>query len=542
MDTNNVTIATEETIAAGRVSLGSVSPVSAPVAMETNSHVAGSDDSCSDIDEHSLLQHEERQSNPDPAVDYGIQPSIVYYVFYLLGMGTLLPWNFFITADAYWNYKFRNVSEAADVNVTDSTPLQRNFYGYLSVASMLPNTTFLVLMAIVSHRVRLHLSLVVSLSLVILLFVANTILVPVDSDHWQTLFLAITLLSVAAMNACSAVFQSGLFGLAARLPGSVVSAVMSGQALGAVFACLARIVSVATSSSTPSGSSSSTPSTGVYGDSVQSALVYFLLADITLLISLVAYLYVCSLDFYKVHTSSSSSALSAHREQCADSAYLDNNSAVAVRVTDSPTTNKASCQVRSRGGRVSRSPVVNKSQPTAKIWPVLCKIKLYAVSVCLVFLVTLSVFPAIANKVVPLSAVDTVWAQRYFIPVCCFLLFNVGDLVGRIIASYTDWPTVRPGATLFLMSVSRLALPPLLMLCNVQHQHLPTVFASDIYYAAIVAVLGLSNGYVASLCMMRAPGSVAPHERNVASTLMVAFLGIGLCAGAFLSNLLIQLL
>ena len=34
---------------------------------------------------------------------------IVYVIFVWLGVGTLLPWNFFITANAYWNHKFRTV-------------------------------------------------------------------------------------------------------------------------------------------------------------------------------------------------------------------------------------------------------------------------------------------------------------------------------------------------------------------------------------------------------------------------------------------------
>ena len=37
----------------------------------------------------------------------------VYLVFYLLGMGTLLPWNFFVSAYSYWDYKFRDVNATA---------------------------------------------------------------------------------------------------------------------------------------------------------------------------------------------------------------------------------------------------------------------------------------------------------------------------------------------------------------------------------------------------------------------------------------------
>ena len=35
---------------------------------------------------------------------------LVWLVFYMLGMTTLLPWNFFIAVNDYWNFKFRDVT------------------------------------------------------------------------------------------------------------------------------------------------------------------------------------------------------------------------------------------------------------------------------------------------------------------------------------------------------------------------------------------------------------------------------------------------
>ena len=32
------------------------------------------------------------------------------------------------------------------------------------------------------------------------------------------------------------------------------------------------------------------------------------------------------------------------------------------------------------------------------------------------------------------------WASTYFTPVSCFLLFNCGDYVGRILAGWVRWP------------------------------------------------------------------------------------------------------
>ena len=44
---------------------------------------------------------------------------LVYVVFVLLGIGTLLPWNFFISVSAYWWFKYRTVNATFD-EFTDS--------------------------------------------------------------------------------------------------------------------------------------------------------------------------------------------------------------------------------------------------------------------------------------------------------------------------------------------------------------------------------------------------------------------------------------
>ena len=40
--------------------------------------------------------------------------NFVYIIFYWLGIGTLLPWNFFISVPGYWNAKWETVPVAGD--------------------------------------------------------------------------------------------------------------------------------------------------------------------------------------------------------------------------------------------------------------------------------------------------------------------------------------------------------------------------------------------------------------------------------------------
>ena len=59
---------------------------------------------------------------------------------------------------------------------------------------------------------------------------------------------------------------------------------------------------------------------------------------------------------------------------------------------------------------------------------------------------------------------------RYFVPVGCFLVFNVCDLLGRLLAQVTSWPTPTwPGSLITLgFAILRLAFIPLLLFCNIR--------------------------------------------------------------------------
>ncbi len=82
------------------------------------------------------------------------------------------------------------------------------------------------------------------------------------------------------------------------------------------------------------------------------------------------------------------------------------------------------------------SPTVKVSVPT-KVSPpkILLKTLPYALALFLTFGVTLACFPAITALVVSTDSgpagSGSKWANVYFIPVACFLLFNLGDYFGR---------------------------------------------------------------------------------------------------------------
>uniref|UniRef100_A0A4W4H3I2 Solute carrier family 29 member 1a n=1 Tax=Electrophorus electricus TaxID=8005 RepID=A0A4W4H3I2_ELEEL len=123
----------------------------------------------------------------------------------------------------------------------------------------------------------------------------------------------------------------------------------------------------------------------------------------------------------------------------------------------------------------------------------------------------------------------------YFIPVACFLLFNVMDWAGRSLTAVCMWPG-KDSIWLPGLVIARVVFIPLFILCNVQpRNNLPVLFDHDAWYIIFMIVFSFSNGYLASLCMCFGPKKVAQHEAETAGTIMVFFLSLGLALGAAVS-------
>ncbi|XP_077276238.1 equilibrative nucleoside transporter 1 isoform X2 [Temnothorax americanus] len=422
--------------------------------------------------------------------------NIAYIVFYLLGINTLIPWSFFITADDYWMYKFREIHNNS-TNLTHTyaelleqkTDLQASFTSYLSVASALPNTLFLIINAFISKRVSLTVRMVSSQCTILLLFIMTTVFVEMDTDKWQNTFLIITLTTVALVNAASAIFGGSLMGIVGKFSPKYITAMSGGQALGGIFTALTEICSL-----------------WIGASPVFSGLVYFIIGDAVLLLSLIAYILLEKAPFFKHHTIEKV-------PDCLESDY-------------------------SLNGEVSFS--TSSSVPYTQI---LKRTWHYGVSIFLVFFITLAVYPAITVLVESEhKGKGNAWNDIYFVPVVTYLIFSIGDYAGRVLSGILQWPRSKPWLVMF-MSVARGIFIPALMFCNAQpRHHLPVYIHSDIYYILITIVFAITNGYLCNLTFILTPTVVDSEEKEVASAMMGAFLGIGLATGAPLSLYMVKAL
>jgi len=244
----------------------------------------------------------------------------------------------------------------------------------------------------------------------------------------------------------------------------------------------------------------------------QAAFFCFVLSVVFLATALVSYVIVTRTEFYKYYLGEAS-----EQQELQDDHKL-------LETPD----HKTSIPVK-----------VNPLSVLATIWP-------YGLAVLLTFLVTLGCFPTITVRVKSTIA-EGEWPEKFFIPVTCFLLFNVGDYIGRFLAGIIQWPKPgKFGAVLTLaFSLARVCFIPLFLICNAapdKRSLTPVLIESDTFYIILMTIFSVSNGYLGSLCMMNAPQTVLKEEAQTAASLMVALLGIGLGSGAFLSNFFILLL
>jgi hypothetical protein len=169
------------------------------------------------------------------------------------------------------------------------------------------------------------------------------------------------------------------------------------------------------------------------------------------------------------------------------------------------------------------------------IMSVFAQIRTPALSVIFTFLVTIGLFPSLT---VFLESQDKCksdnnrFTNDLYVPFF-FLMFNLFDFIGRVTAGSFDH--VFTADNIWIPAAARVVFFPLFLLCRISGSQLPVVFASDAFPIIFMMLFALSNGYVASSCMMLGGSIVPPKESSLAGTIMVFSLTFGLLCGAMAS-------
>ncbi|XP_077537597.1 equilibrative nucleoside transporter 1-like isoform X3 [Haemaphysalis longicornis] len=412
--------------------------------------------------------------------------NFVTFTMFLFGIGSLLPWNFFITADDYWTYKFRNVSaNGSSSAAVQKSDMQAAFTSYLAIASKAPYILSLVLNTYLSHRIRPAVRIGWPLLGCTLFFVATAALVKVNTDEHQKAFMAATLVIVVLINIFCGFLQGGGTGLAGCFPEKYMASNLNGQAVGGVFATVAQILCLLTDAT-----------------ATTSALLYFLLAVVTLIFTQICFAILVKTDFYH---------------------YYISTQAVSYKALD----------------KISMGTSRSKATP----WEIFKGGWMYFASIALIFWVTLSIFPAVMVLIVSTHADSgSIMSTKLFLPISGFLVFNVGDLVGRIVSGFLPLPASWR-RTLFALCLSRVVFIPLFLLCNAYPRYnLPVLFESDTAFVVLMVFFSVSNGYLVTPALTHASKSTATENQEMAGSMAAVFLGLGLLLGSVSSYGTVKLL
>lgn len=138
----------------------------------------------------------------------------LYWAFIWLGLGSLLPINFFITADPYFRYKLHDPTLG---NATASK-LELAYENAVTVCSSVPNMIVTLLVTFICipyvHKYRICGSLIG----ITICFLICFALVFVDVSHWRELFFIITMILVMIQGVLNAILLNCLFSLTSTLP------------------------------------------------------------------------------------------------------------------------------------------------------------------------------------------------------------------------------------------------------------------------------------------------------------------------------------
>uniref|UniRef100_A0A4W2CES4 Solute carrier family 29 member 1 (Augustine blood group) n=1 Tax=Bos indicus x Bos taurus TaxID=30522 RepID=A0A4W2CES4_BOBOX len=340
----------------------------------------------------------------------------VWLIFFILGLGTLLPWNFFMTATKYFTNRLdmsQNMSlgpaeVSKDIQASASplapsperTHLSTIFNNVMTLCAMVPLLIFTCLNSFLHQRIPQSVRILGGLVAILLVFLITAILVKVPLHALS--FFVITMLKIMLINSFGAILQGSLFGLAGLLPASYTAPIMSGQGLAGFFASVAMICAIA------SGSELS-----------ESAFGYFITACGVIILTIICYLGLPRLEFYRYYRQLK---LEGPGEQ---ETKLD----------------LISKGEESKAGQEETGFSAPSSQPAKEshsVRAILKSILVPAFSVCFVFTITIGIFPAVTAEVESTIAGTSAW-KAYFIPVSCFLTFNVFDWLGRSLTAITMW-------------------------------------------------------------------------------------------------------
>lgn len=302
-------------------------------------------------------------------------------------------------------------------------------------------------------------------------------------------FTVFVLFNGAAQATAGAYLQTSVIAVASLFGPPAVQAMMSGQAAVAVAVSGVQVLSAA-------ASVHGRPSTYVSDGSPEerSAFIFLLLSTIFLIFSAMTYGWLVRTPDYACVAA----PLEQQSRKISDEVV---NSSERIGLVSSRPTGLS--DEKANAIRVAKANVIYEVAVAYVFVVTLVSLTLPAFIVLFRNVVLQAVYPAITTSIQSTNP-DI---HPLLFSSAHFLVFNIGDFLGRYVCSYPIF-LIWSAKHLLTLSVARTLFIPVFLMCNVQRPSIvpsPPVISSDFFYIAILFAFGWSNGYVSSLCMMSAP-------------------------------------
>ncbi|KAL7271300.1 hypothetical protein RUND412_005952 [Rhizina undulata] len=376
-----------------------------------------------------------------------------YGVFLFLGCAMLWSWNMFMACATYFQRRF-----------SENVFILNNFQSFILVVSTITNLStmlYLTTKHTTNYSTRICASLIINMA-VFTLLALSTVWFEVGAKP----YLVFVLLCVFASSLSTGMSQNGVFAHVNRYGGIYTQAIMTGQGIAGVLPAIAQIVSVVAIPQADNDLHSSP----------KSAFVYFATATFVSAVTLGLFLLLLSRE------PSQTEPLLSNPEESEDEAPSE------------------------------------QFKKGVSLWTMLKKLRYLSFALWYCFCVTMA-FPVFTQAIV--SVRDPADASRFFQPDVFipwgFLLWNVGDLLGRIICGFEALTASNPKIIL-ACSLARTLFIPAYFLCNIKGEG--AVIDSDLFYWLLQLGFGVSNGWVGSNAMMVAPAYVGNDEKEASGGFM----------------------
>lgn len=510
----------------------------------------------------------------------------ISFIFCLLGIGSLMPWNAFINADEYFQSRLCSESSSDDGSSVELWfGLVFNVTGALALGVLLAVDRYREKSR--SHRnvTREQVSsdddqmswsqedipdtsdpnshygkeeghsrrmVYYSLSAYLAVFLLTTALVLVPRIK-RSLFLSLTLSGIGICGASMAVTGAGVTAVAAMFPPEIgISSYFSGQAIGGLVVAIANLIAAAAE---PPQKFIEEHCGHNEPDSVQhrwlldqvrdcpayaidlASFSYFGLGCFFLLVCLVGFR---RLDRH-IRCSNSTEVRSIEGGVSEDSS--DSNTSRDDQSTESMQSLDGAADASmdlaqsllGENGGIDGDDRSSRVGSTAAVWSA---IRLPALSIFITLFVVIVITP---SWVVNIRSTGRCRGGRLqndlFVPFL-FVVFNAGDLAGRIVAGKTNTEKVRNlPQKLFAASIFRIAFLPLFLLCSSSNSGVSVSIETDAYPISLLFLLAITNGFMMNMCFMLFPRLLPNDEllQEIGSTIMNFSLALGLLCGSFFS-------